>query len=81
MVSLSACSTRWTAGAAHPCWGIPTGYGLRGERLRSMGYMPPLRPKPAKSLAAQAPQGFGAAPHGDCTHTAVLHTRRMARLG
>ncbi len=41
MVSLSACSTLWTAGAAHPCWGIPTGYGLRGERSRSMSYMPP----------------------------------------
>jgi hypothetical protein len=41
MVILSACSTIWTAGAFHPCWGVPTGYGLRGERSRSMGYMPP----------------------------------------
>gem|GEM_PF-5413536 len=72
---------------AMDCWRIPSLLGCP-NRVRSEGgtfafngLYAPLRPKPAKSLAAQAPQGFGAAPHGDCTHTAVLDTRRIARLG
>jgi hypothetical protein len=58
MVILSACPTIWTAGAAHPCWGIPTGYGLRGERSRSMGYMPPSDLSELNPLATHAPWGL-----------------------
>lgn len=41
MVILSACPTRWTAGAAHPCWEYPNRVRSEGERSRSMGCMPP----------------------------------------
>jgi len=73
--------TTWPAGAAHPCWDHPTGHGLRGERLRSIGMQSPLSPEPAKSLVPQSPGGLGAAPFRACTRAAVSGCRRTVQRG